>query len=428
MRVVHVSDLHVTEGPRLADQVAMLEAITDNAASSGVDLWLVTGDLFGRTVPHRSTPAERNALYPAIVRMAELAPVVVIYGNHDHDPDLDTLSCLGGDWPVQVVKGAQVLVVNTKAGRAHCYCLAYPTKRWLLAGEETPPGVDQAQQMVQEKLRSLFGLWGQRIRRQRRSSPADVHLLLAHVQVRGCATSGGEVLAGQEIEITRADLDGLPVDYGALGHLHLNQEVGLRSWYAGSPWRNDYGERDPKGYLVVDVGRGPGLSAYAGGMPVGRYAATVERAEVIVTRVVTPCRRFVTLDWRWAADREDGEPRWVVRPPEEAMVHVPEAEVRCRLVVPQQWVAGCPWEAELERVRAAGALRLQVERKIEPTLRVREHTISADQPLPEKVRAYWKGIGTEPLPIEQEAALSALQDLQTREDPDIQQDTQAILG
>jgi len=51
MRVAHVSDLHITSGPRLDDQRACLDAILADAARAEPDLWLVTGDLWGTTVP-----------------------------------------------------------------------------------------------------------------------------------------------------------------------------------------------------------------------------------------------------------------------------------------------------------------------------------------------------------------------------------------
>lgn len=434
MRIAHASDLHVTEGPRLADQAATLAAMVDDIVAARPDMVLLTGDFYGRTVPHRSSPAERAVLFPAVVRLAGVAPVVVVYGNHDHDPDLDALEHLGGEWPVIVAKTARVIEVPTPAGVAHVYAIPYPSKRWLLAGEDAPRGLAEGQRVVGERLGALVNLWGHRIRRRRAAAPAEVHVLAAHLQVAGSSTAGGEVLAGNEIELSPAQLDGLPVDYGALGHLHLRQEPALRCWYPGSPWRNDYGERDPKGWHLVEVNTERARSFPLGPVVVQRrddlvhYPGTTWQHCAIVERRPTQCRDFVTLDWRWAADREGGAPRWITRPGDAELAAAAGAEVRARLVVPEQWVAGCPWEDELGRLAAAGAHRVQAEKKIEPTLRVRAPEVAAAPDRRGELLAYWRTLATPPDALEQQAALDLLAELETSDDEAVTRETRAALA
>jgi exonuclease SbcD len=396
MRIAHLSDLHITDGPRLDDHRATLSAIVTAILAARPHLILLSGDIYGRTVPHRSTPGERAVLFPALVRLAEACPVAVIYGNHDFDPDLDVLSSLGGQWPIRVVKLGETAEMQTEAGPASLYCLPYPTKRWLLAGTEAPRGLAEQQAAVEDRLRQLLTIWGMRIRAARKRAPAQPHIFLGHLQVGGSKTSGGEVLAGQEIELSSAALSDLPIDYGALGHLHLRQEVARRCWYAGSTWRNDFGERDPKGWQLVELGEALG--------PDGRLPLTVEHR-------LSPCRDFVTLAYRWAADEEDGAPRWITRPTAAEIAACAGAEVRMRLTVPEQWVAGCPWDAEQQAVRTAGAHRLQVERVVEPRLRVRAPAVAEAPSLDAKLRAYWATLGTPPLDVEQASALDGLEEL-----------------
>lgn len=430
MRIAHLGDLHVTEGPRLADQQETLGSIVDDVLAANPDLVLLAGDFYGHTVPHRSTPAERAVLFPAIVRLARRCPVVVIYGNHDHDPDLDALASLDGEWPVYVVKRAEVLTVPTARGElAHVYALPYPTKARLLAGEDAPRGLAEAQAAVQEKLGLILNLWGARIRRRRVSHPADVHLLLAHVQVSGSATSGGEVLAGQEIELTRNQLDGVPVDYGALGHLHMRQEPAPRCWYPGSPWRNDHSERDAKGWHLVETNAHPNaVRDGSHGAATWYTAVPGERLPVTVRHVASACRDFVTLDYRWAADHEDGAPRWIRRPSEVELATCKRAEVRARLVVPEQWIAGCPWADELARITAAGAVRISEERKIEPVVRVRAPSVAAAVSEADKLDAYWSTLGAPPDALEQAAAREILARLTSADDEEIASETAALLA
>ena len=437
MKIAHLSDLHVTAGPRLADQAETLDGIVTEALAAAPDLWLIVGDLFGRTVPHRSTPEERAVLYPAIVRMAQVAPVVVCVGNHDVEIDLDALAHLGGDWPIRVVKRAEAMVVPTMAGPANLFVIPYPTKRWLLAGEDAPRSIAEQQAAVQERLAALLQLWSVRIRHRRESHPDEPHLLVAHLQVAGSHVSGGEVLAGQEIELTRNQLDGLPVDYGALGHLHMRQEAAHRCWYPGSPWRNDYGETDEKGWHAIEVfppdaDEERRFRFAVTVSPQAAYPGTGDRLPVLVQRHASTCRELVTLDYRWAADREDGAPGWLLYPSPASFAAVKRsrAEVRMRLTVPEQWVGGCPWDLEVAKLRDLGAVRILQEKKIEPVLRVRPSAVAvaAARTDREKVEAYWNTLATPPDPAEAAAALACLEELLTTEDEAVLATTKGLLA
>ena len=344
--------------------------------------------------------------------------MVVLYGNHDYEGDLEPLETVGRRYSVRVVSRAERFAINTVAGPAHLYCLPYPTKRWILAGGDAPKGLAEQQAEVERRLGDLLQTWGHSIRAERAETVSAMavpapHILLAHLQVGGSLTSGGEVLAGQEIELSAAQLGELPIDYGALGHLHLRQSPALRCWYPGSPWRNDFGELDPKGYQLAHLGSAIG--------PDGRLPLTVEH-------VRTPCRSFVTLTYRWAADSDDGAPRWVTRPTEAAIGSAKGAEVRMRLTVPEQWIAGCPWVEEQARVTAAGAHRVKAERVIEPRLRVRAPKVAAATSLPDKLSALWGTLATPPDPAEQAAALAILEEMSTRDDDQIAADTRALIG
>lgn len=419
--VIHVSDLHVTDDRRLPDVADYLNRIAcDVEARRPPHLVIVAGDLYGHAVPHRSTPRERAVLYPWLTRMADLAPVVVVPGNHDHQVDLEGLEHLGGRYQIRVARGAEVIKVPG-AGRASINVLAlpYPTKRWLIANQGDVRGVAATQAAVEARLGQLLKAWSLRVVGGRRRSPEDAWVLAAHVQVGGSRTAGGEVLSGQEVELARGDLEGLGVDYGALGHLHLRQEPARRCWYPSSPWRNDFGETDrDKGYHVVEIGGTPSeLGVEHDDHRVDYPAEPGGAQSVRVTFSGTDCRRFLTLDYRWAAD-DDGEPAWVERPtiPDAELA---EAEVRARLVVPQQWVGGCPWAAELERLEGL-AHHVVAERVIEPRHRVRAPEVAAGRTVADKVRAYWSTLATQPTASEAAAALACLAELDQHDDEQIE--------
>lgn len=394
MRIAHFSDLHITDDARrpwrLGDQASTLSALVDDVLACSPDLVLVGGDLYGHAVPHASTPAERAVLFPQLVRLAAVAPVVVVQGNHDLASEVEALAHLGGAWPIHVVTGAAVLVIPTASGTAHVYALAYPSKRGVLAAELSEGGAPGAQRVVEEALVSLLGAWGHRVRRRRASHPDDVHVGLMHVQVGGCVTSGGEVLDGQEVQLTRHTLDGVGLDYCALGHLHKRQEVASRAWYCGSPWRNDHSERDPKGWHLVDIAFG---------------SATIEH-------LPTACRTFATLDYAW------GDAGWSTRPTREQLDEAVGAEVRMRLTVSEQHVAGCPWAAEVAAVSAV-AWRVVEERTIVPVHRVRAPEVAAAESDVDKLTSYWSTLADPPTDADRDAALAAMSMLDGLDDAQI---------
>lgn len=396
MRAAHLSDLHLTAGPRLADQTATLDAVITAALGESPDLWLLTGDLWGRTVPHVSTPAERSALYPAIVRMADAAPVVVVVGNHDSAADLAALPHLGGRFPILVIAEGGRHRVSTAAGVVNLYGLPYPTRSWLL--RDTDATGEEARVATEAALVQLLTAWRHIIRARRASHPGEVHILAAHGEVEGVGVGDGEVVATGEIRFPRAALDDLGVDYGALGHIHTRQEAARRCYYSGSLWPTEHGGSGAaKGWHLVDVGIQPHELASA-----GRHHLDEGRAAVRVLFQPAPHRRFATLTYVW------GEGAWIERP---AALDVQAADVRVLLTVPEAFASSCPWPAELARIRAAGAERVQVDRRTIPSTRVRAPAVASAETPVDKLRAWWGTLDNPPSAAVQAAAVDALGEL-----------------
>ncbi|HKZ24872.1 MAG TPA: exonuclease subunit SbcD, partial [Acidimicrobiia bacterium] len=85
MKLLHTADWHVgrtVAGRSRADEHrAVLTEIAWIADDEGVDLVLVAGDLFDSPSP---SPEAESVLYRGLLALAEVAPVVIIAGNHDH--------------------------------------------------------------------------------------------------------------------------------------------------------------------------------------------------------------------------------------------------------------------------------------------------------------------------------------------------------
>lgn len=428
LRLLHLTDLHLTDGPRLSDQAAVLQHIAAEAPRLGVQATIITGDIYGMTVPHRSTPAERAVLFPVVASLATLGPVVVVYGNHDHIGDLETLEQIGGtfDWPVHVVSVAKRLQLRTPGPDMDVYCLPWITKRWLLAGENAPRGAEDTRILAGQKIGELLKLWA--AQRRARAGQA-VAVFASHCMIAGAKTSGGERLHGTDIEVPLQGIRELAPDVGLLGHIHKTQMVTERCGYGGDPYAVDHSETELKTFCIVDIAdempvdlSGPERTEHVG--PGIGGASTHLRLSFMPSH----SRRFVTLDWRWAADHEDGAPRWVRRPTDEQIADVKDCEVRARLTVPAQWRAGCPWDAEIQILKDAGAHRIQIEAVTEPVMRIRAPEVAKAKTYREKLVAYWNTLASPPPDVDKASALELLAELETRSDEDIEADTGRMVG
>lgn len=421
MRVIHTSDWHVTDGNRLADHEATLNAIIDDAIATSPDLWLVVGDLTGHEVPHRMTPREKLVLSAALVRMACVASVAIIPGNHDDPTDIAALEHLGGaddlgnaSWPIRVLPAGHHEIA-TKAGTCHVYALPYPTaKHYLAAGERPAGGLAGIRTAIGERLDQLLATWDHAIRARRAVAPDEPHVLAYHGMAEGGRVSGrdsGEVLAGAEITLSRHRLDGCAFDFGALGHLHMLQEVAHRCFYPSSIFRNDFGEVDAKGWLSVTIGDQAWRAGSAGSI-VGEYGEIPgERLACTVEHRLSPCRLFVTLDYRWApAVCIDDPPRWLTRPTDALIAACACAEVRMRLDIPEQHLGSCPWSDEVARI-ALIAHRVKVEKRIDPAVRVRAPEIVSAIDPPAKMIAYFGTLADPIADADRQAAIDALDEI-----------------
>lgn len=76
----------------------------------------------------------------------------------------------------------------------------------------------------------------------------EQRILLGHFQVAGCQLSSGQALLG----VPRTAVE--KYSLALLGHVHKPQKVGLNSFYVGSPFQQNFGERNEvKRVAIVDL-------------------------------------------------------------------------------------------------------------------------------------------------------------------------------
>src|SRR5581483_3778690 len=111
--LVHIGDFHAAPGPRNADRYRALDQIISESLQLprlGAFLW--PGDLFDAA----SSTEDRNGLDERLQRMADAAPVVICYGNHDRAGDLDGFARLQAKHRIYVIARPQVQVLQLATG------------------------------------------------------------------------------------------------------------------------------------------------------------------------------------------------------------------------------------------------------------------------------------------------------------------------
>jgi DNA repair exonuclease SbcCD nuclease subunit len=243
--LVHIGDFHAAPGPRNADRYRALDTIiAAGLALPDLGAWLWPGDLNHG----RMTIEDRNTLADRLQRMAAVAPVLIVYGNHDLPGDLDVFARLKGPHPIYVVDRPCCLRVRLASFEfATVFCVPYPTKAGLAALGVAKGDVGQvAGQILQDIFQQAAG------EIEAAAATGDLTLMIGHVNVAGAMTSVGQPNIGREIEIGAAHLDRLGQIPKLLNHVHKAQEI-AGAHYAGSVTPQDWGEIEVKRFIVVEM-------------------------------------------------------------------------------------------------------------------------------------------------------------------------------
>ena len=276
IRVLHFADVHIgmenygkTDpetgvSSRALDFLARMDDMIDFAHEGDVDLVIFAGDAFRSRSPN---PTYQREFAARIRQLSQLAPTVLLVGNHDAPMNVTKASAIEifqtlnvpGIW---VAGDYEVRRLESKRGAVIVGAAPYPIRARLLADSDTR-GMTIAEQddalkrALQGQLRSLR-------RKADDLAAADTPRLLAgHFSVAG-AVWGSErsVMLGRDVVAKLAPLADPIWDYVALGHIHRHQNLTADRRdappvvYSGSLERIDFGEEgDVKGFCWVELAR-----------------------------------------------------------------------------------------------------------------------------------------------------------------------------
>lgn len=377
-----IGDIHLDASlnGRLPEAERVCMDIAADAAERKVDVIIAAGDFMQHL---RSCAVERNTLVRVVTRLAEVAPVVVLRGNHDGLGELTFLQHLRTKHPVIVEEGYAVHVV---AGIAVA-CAAWPCKAVLLASENTT-----SSRVADKALLHAF-----RAQMERLGAELDKHagpkMLVAHAMVSGSATSIGQPLVGCELEVAVEDLRRSRAPIIVLAHVHKAQAWrgtgSSNDWkthnfecegidgdvvYTGSPRPTDFGDLDDKSYLLTHFETVDGTWRPTGW-----------------ERIPTTARPLHVAQATWNGERLDCG---------EDLTEHAGAEVQLRYSFPAKDAPRVAPQAAALRasLAAAGAAFVHMAPKKIATTEARAPQVALAHSLADKLQAHWDLRGAPPDP------------------------------
>ncbi|WP_280509065.1 exonuclease SbcCD subunit D [Nocardia cyriacigeorgica] len=251
MRILHTSDWHIGRTfhgvDLLGDQEYALSAVAELVAEESVDVVVVPGDVYDRSIPSADAIAVCNRGFEAI--RAAGARIVATSGNHDSPARLGagaSFAAAGGLYLRTTVADAhRPVLLSDEHGEVAFYGIPY------LEPEITRAelGVPQARSHAEILAAAMA-----RIRDDIADRPGTRTVVLAHAFVVGGEATGSErsISVGGVETVPLGEFDG--IDYVALGHLHSPQTLSESVRYSGSPLPYSFGESSHrKAVWIVDL-------------------------------------------------------------------------------------------------------------------------------------------------------------------------------
>ncbi|MEL6403102.1 MAG: exonuclease SbcCD subunit D [Chloroflexota bacterium] len=276
IRVLHFADVHIgmenygkTDpktglSSRVVDFLRRMDEMVEYAQMNDVDLVIFAGDAFKTRSPN---PTFQREFAWRIQDLAELAPVVMLVGNHDLSPNAlkassieiyDTLRVKN----VIIADDYDVHEIETKRGRVVVGAAPYPIRSRLMQElDDTGRTIKETDKLLAEALGGIMRDLADKA--DSLAGDDTPRILTGHFTVHG-AVVGSErnVMLGRDVQISLSLLADTRWDYVALGHIHKYQNLTHDRddmpdvVYSGSIERIDFGEEsDPKGFCWVELAR-----------------------------------------------------------------------------------------------------------------------------------------------------------------------------
>jgi len=261
MKILHTSDWHI--GKQLhkydlsEDLSLFFEWLIETIKREGIDLLLVSGDIFDQANPSQAAYKQYYDLLKKLIALD--CKIILTGGNHDAASVLNAPAQLLEEFDISVIGGAtetldDMFVTFEKKGEkvtvAAIPFLKDRDVRKSVAGETYADKIEQ----FKAGLRTYFA----DVNAHHQNHHADsVFFVMAHLFVQGGQLSDSErdIQIGNQAGVEIAMFEGIP-NYVALGHIHKPQVISRSQniYYCGSPIPLSFSEKeDQKQVNIITV-------------------------------------------------------------------------------------------------------------------------------------------------------------------------------
>ncbi|NMP33409.1 exonuclease SbcCD subunit D [Thalassotalea sp. M1531] len=259
MKILHTSDWHLGRQfhnvSLLEDQQAVIEQLIQFIKKNPVDVVLVAGDIYDRSVPPTAAIELLNSVVKRICNELN-TPMIFISGNHDGAERLGFGAKQMKSAGLHIISNfddmlTPVVIDTETAGEVAFYGMPYNDPEQVRFSFKAQVSThNEAHQLLAGKITEQF-------------NASQRNVLISHCFVDGAIESDSErpLSIGGSDRVSHEHF--LHFDYVALGHLHQPQKKGedyIR--YSGSLMKYSFGEQhQKKGFTLVELDHNGFVSA-----------------------------------------------------------------------------------------------------------------------------------------------------------------------
>ena len=237
IKLMHCADIHGRDKD-IDESEKCCEFMIATAKTSAVDLVAIAGDCFDSKDIKLDSRAAK-LIIRTVSRLADIAPVVIVKGTESHDGNApEVLQYAKGRFPVHVAtRPEQILMAG-----AVLTLIPTPTKQYFNNGS-----ISESNESIAQAMNGLFAGFGATAEEY----PDMPHILVGHWEVTGSMLPTGQTMrTGQDISITTDQMLLANPTINVLGHIHMRQQLGDRTFYSGSLYPLNWGENTEHGFYI----------------------------------------------------------------------------------------------------------------------------------------------------------------------------------